>query len=68
MKTHPIYLQLRMSEMKTANPRIPSPLTAGIVARYCSDAFDALNNKQKLVRRQAARQLQDGHNVAVCMT
>jgi len=31
------YLQFLMSDMNTANPRIPSPLTAGILPRSAQD-------------------------------
>jgi len=51
-----VYSQLRMSEMKTANPRIPSPLTAGIFVPdtlmlnhiYEHDSIYAKNYKQHL--------------------
>lgn len=36
------YLQFRMSEMKTAKPRIPSPRTAGIVTRDIPHQFDSI--------------------------
>lgn len=40
------YVQLRMSEMKTARPRIPSPLTAGIVIDH-----SVCNNKKQQIAK-----------------
>lgn len=43
-----IHLQFRMSEMNTANPRIPSPFdTAGIFAGFCPHS--GLSRKKKWI-------------------
>lgn len=37
IKTEILYLQFLISDIKTARPRIPSPLVAGMIAKYCVD-------------------------------
>lgn len=46
------YSQFRMSEMKTASPRMPSPFTVGILFVYWTQlAHLKLHTKQQLIRR-----------------